>query len=183
MHRAFIAIAPVFFSLACASQSPDVSVASTGSAASTTSPALEALKRGGTFMFSLDESDPATTIRQQCAAKSGGDQAKADACYAEVRAIGSREGFRFTVGQDGQIVWTSFGSETPGNEIVFLEAPLSVTAEGDRVLVMTLTAAPHGTQAKGAQDWRGKAVRFELADDTLVMSDPRKGKLVFHRAK
>jgi hypothetical protein len=173
---------------ACASQSPDPPTSSpTGagsdrlaeSAGSTS--ALDTLRRGGSFMFSLDESAPSAMIHEQCGKESGGDPAKAETCYARVREQGSHEGIRFALDAQQRIVLTSFGLED-GKEAIYLEGPMSLVADGDRAVVGNFAAAPHGLQMKGKSAGPDKPVRIELPDaSTMVMIDQVKGRLVFHR--
>ncbi|HEY8091660.1 MAG TPA: hypothetical protein VIF09_27530 [Polyangiaceae bacterium] len=170
-----------------ASQGPDSTSLATSTAAETATPAagatsaLELLRQGGTFMFSLDESDPSVMQHERCASESGGDKAKADACYAHVRDVGSGEGMRFALDAGGRVVWTSFGHED-GKEVVFVEAPLNVSADGEHAVLSSFAAAPKGPQLKDEKDWASAKIRIELPDaTTMVMKDPRKGKLVFHR--
>ena len=175
---------------ACSSPVPGASSASpsgvsSGSltAASTSTPALDALKRGGTFMFALDESDPAARFRAECKTESGGDAARADACYARVREVGSHEGIRFALDANDHLVWTSFGIEE-GREVLYLEAPLAVATAGEHVVVGTPVATPKGSQLEGKAFPPGMSIHFEVVDDsTVVMNDPPKGRLDFHRTR
>lgn len=183
---------PFFAALvaACASQSPDPpTVSPTGvtaeplGAAAASTPALDLVHRGGSFLFSLDESDPSARFHEQCARESGGDAAEAEACYAHVREVGSHEGMRFTLDAGQRVVLTSFGLED-GKEAIYLEGPLDLRADGDRALLGTFAAPPHGLQMEGKDAWPKRPVRFEFVDDsTLVMTDEVKGRLVFHRAR
>lgn len=174
---------------ACASQSPDAgsTPAPVGAQSSplAVSPgatsALEILEAGGTFMFSLDESDPSARFHEQCASESAGDKAKADACYAHVRDEGSAEGMRFALDADHRVVWTSFGHDG-GKEVVYIAAPMNVSPDGEHAVVASFAAAPKGPQLQGEKDWASARIRIELPDaTTMVMNDPHKGKLVFHR--
>jgi hypothetical protein len=175
---------------ACASQSPDAPLPSpTGasteslSAATAMTPPLDLVRRGGSFLFSLDESAPAARWHEQCGKESGGNAAKADACYAHIREVGSHEGMRFSLDADQRVVLTSFGLED-GKDAVYLEGPLALRADGDHALVATFAAPPHGLQMEGSSVWPQKALRFEFVDaSTLVMTDEVKGRLVFHRAQ
>src|SRR5579883_11066 len=170
---------------ACASQSPDApsappAGASTGSlgAADAQTPALDVLRRGGSFAFSLDESDPAKYFRDQCAKESGGDAAKADACYAHVREVGSHEGIRFSLDERKQLVWTSYGTEN-GTEAIYIEAPLAITTEGDRAVWGTPAGEVRGAQLAREPHPARLRVRFEVVDaSTVTMVDPEKGRLV-----
>jgi hypothetical protein len=173
----------VFLSIAlgaCSSPVPGASSASPSgvssgslSAASTSTPALDA----------LDESDPAAGFRAECATSSSGDASKADACYARVRDVGSHEGIRFAFDADEHLVWTSFGIEE-GKEVLYIEAPLAVATAGDHVVVGTPVATPKGIQLEGKPFPPGMSIHFEVVDDsTVVMNDPPKGRLVFHRTR
>ena len=188
MHRIPALATLVTFSTlaACASQSPDAPTSSPLSASAsaldtetTGTSALAILKQGGTFMFSLDESDPAARMHDKCAAESGGEKAKADACYDAIREEGSTEGMRFA--PDGnRVMWTSFGRED-GKEIVYTAAPLSLAADGDHAVIASFVEAPRGPQP-GNMNWASAKIRIELPDTTtMIMKDPSKGRLVFHK--
>ncbi len=174
---------------ACSSQSPGPSSASPAgvtsgslSAASASTPALDVLKRGGSFAFALDESKPSEQFREECRAESGGDTAKADACYAHIRDVGSHEGFRFAFDASDHLVWTSYGRED-GKEVIYIEAPLAVATDGDHVVVGTPVGTPKGVQLEGKPFPAGTAIRFEVVDErTIATDDPHKGRLVYHRA-
>jgi hypothetical protein len=173
---------------ACASQSPDASTpGATGetslAASSATTPALDVLKQGGPFAFALDESDPSKIFHDQCNAESGGDSAKATACYAHVREEGAHELIRFSVGADGKLVWTSYGVED-GKEVIFLEVALAVTTDGDHAVVGRMVGTARGRHAGDGSVPPNKLVRFEASDaSTVAMIDPQKGRLVFHRVQ
>jgi hypothetical protein len=173
----------------CASQSPDAPTTSsqglsqgTLDVASGGTTALDLMKQGGTFMFSLDESDPAATFHAQCQKESAGDAAKADACYAHIRQEGSQEGMRFSLDPDQHVVWTSFGLED-GKEAIYIQSPMALTTDGERAVVATFAAAPRGVQVEGQPNWAAQRIHFAFPDaSTMVMNDKSKGKLVFHRA-
>jgi hypothetical protein len=176
---------------ACGSQGSDETTSSptavsteplTSATAST--PALDQIRHGGSFLFSLDESDPATMWHDRCGKESGGDAAKADACYAHIREVGSHEGMRFSVDADQRVILTSFGLED-GKDAVYLEGPLALRADGDHAVIGTFSARPHGLQMDGSSTWPQKPVRLELegGGSTLVMTDEVKGRLVFHRTQ
>jgi len=178
------------FGAACASQSPDAPTASPlGMSAealgpTAVTPPLDLIRRGGSFMFSLDESGPSATFHEQCSRETGSDAAKADACYAHVREVGSHEGMRFALDAEQRVVMTSFGLED-GKEAIYLEGPLALRTDGDHALLGTFAAPPHGVQMAGATTaWPKKPVRLEFeGDSTLVMTDEVKGRLVYHRAQ
>jgi hypothetical protein len=95
-----------------------VQAAPTGSAALVT----------GTWAFVLDASDPAQAIHQSCAAKSGGDASRAEACYAEIRAEGATEKIRITTDATGRSVWRSFGEKGSTEDLV-LQVPLELSSD------------------------------------------------------
>jgi len=173
---------------ACASQSPDTSSPSpvgdtSQKLSSAATPALDVLKQGGPFVFALDESDPSKLFHDQCNAQSGGDSAKADACYARVHEEGAHELIRFAVDADGRLVFTSYGVEE-GEEVLFLEVPLAVTTDGDHAVVGRMVGTARGRQAGEGPVAPNKLVRFEVTDATTVaMVDPQKGRLIFHHVQ
>jgi hypothetical protein len=186
--RFLAAVCVLVLPAACASQSPDPPAAMTGTTSETLStsavstPGLEQMKRGGPYMFSLDESDPSATFHAKCAKESGGDAAKADTCYAQIREEGSHEGMRFSLDAQQRIVWTSFGLED-GKEAIYLEGPLTIATDGQRGVVGTFAAPPHGLQMEGQTALPKKPIRFMFVDaKTMVMTDEVKGRLVFHTA-
>jgi hypothetical protein len=175
---------------ACASQNPDAPGSSpTGVSteplgpATTTSPPLDLVRGGGSFLFSLDESSPAARWHEQCGKESGGDAAKAEACYAHVREVGSHEGMRFGLDVEQRVVLTSFGRQD-GKDAIYLEGPLALRADGEHAVIATFATSPHGLQMEGKPAWPKKPLRFEFPDaSTMVMTDEVKGRLVFHRAQ
>jgi hypothetical protein len=147
------------------------------------STALLELRGGGDFMFVLDESAPASMWRTRCEGEHPRDAAAADRCYAAVREQGSHEGLRFSVDANKHLVFTSFGIED-GREATYLEVPLAVASEGDRVVAATPAGAAHGLQIADKPLPSDAVMRFELVDDTTIaMNDPQKGRLVFRRAR
>jgi hypothetical protein len=143
--------------------------------------ALETLRAGGRFAFSLDESDPAAGFRADCAAQHPGDAAGATTCYEAVRAVGEKEGFRFSLDPAGRLVWTSYGVED-GQPATYIEAHLDAALETEGVVAAKLAEPAHGRQVEATPLPPSKVFRFQLLDpNTLVVVDGRKGKLVYHR--
>lgn len=165
-----------FAVVACTGSAPtDPPVAAT-SAAVAQPEALE-----GTWAFDLDASDLAAPLRERCAAQTGGDRAKQEACFAEVRAEASREKIRFARAADGRVVWTSFGVQD-GREEVFLELPVELTADGPHAVLARAAGAPRGAQAERFAERAPTAMRVEIVDSrTIAMVDPSKGRLVYAR--
>jgi hypothetical protein len=146
------------------------------------STALLELRGGGDYMFQLDESGPASHFRTKCGLEHPVDRAAADACYAAIREEASHEGLRFAVDAGKHLVFTSFGIED-GREATYMEVPLAVASEGDRVVAMVPAGPAHGLQIDKKPLPRDIVMRVELVDDaTIVMNDPQKGRLVFRRS-
>jgi hypothetical protein len=143
---------------------------------------LDVLRAGGTFGFALEESDPSRGAHAQCATDHPGDAAGESACYAAISAQAAREAIRFSVDGQGRLVWTSFGIED-GKEVTYMEAPLIARNESSHVVAVNMADVPHGMQIKTPPATPPtETLRFEVVDaNTVVMVDPRKGKLVFHR--
>jgi hypothetical protein len=80
------------------------------------------------------------------------------------------------------VVLTPFDLED-GKEAIYLEGPLSLATDGDRGVLGTFAAVPHGLQMEGKTALPKKPVRFEFVDaKTMVMTDEIKGRLVYHRS-
>jgi hypothetical protein len=172
MHRSIALFAPLLL-VACASAAEPAATASH-------SP-LDTLRAGGSFAFVLDESDPAAKFHAQCAADHPGDAAGAAACYDAIRAVGSREGIRFSVDASGRLVWTSYGVEE-GKPATYVEVPLEASVERDGTVSAKLADRPHGMQVDAHEFPIDAVLRFQVVDaDTVVTIDPHKGKLVFRR--
>jgi hypothetical protein len=182
---------PVLAALACVAAASAAACSSTGGAAPGSSSAaqdltagdapttaVEVLRRGGTFMFALDESDPASRFRAQCA-RENADAAQASACYARIQDEGRQEGLRFAPSADGQIVFTSFGPK-PGGEEIYLQFPITVAAQGKTTVVARQVGSIVGSQPHPAT--YSHVAEFDVVDaNTIVQHDAEKGKLVFHR--
>ncbi len=98
-----------------------------------------------------------------------------------MRDEGAHEGIRFGLDAQQRIVLTSFGLED-GKDAIYLEGPMSLAADGDHAVVGNFSATPHGLQMEGKSGGPDKPVRIDLPDDsTMVMVDPVKGRLVYHR--
>jgi hypothetical protein len=86
-------------------------------ACTSSSPAPQAPTQdiAGTWRFMLDESDPGTRIKNECAQKEN-----AEACYAEAREEASHEKIRFTKVENGVTTYTAFDDEGGGKEKVWV---------------------------------------------------------------
>lgn len=162
----------VFFATACAATTSDPNTSSVAAAA-------KPADVSGTWAFVLDASDPAAQFHEKCASEHPGDEAKAAACYAEVREEASHEKLRFTKRDDGKYTFTSFADEGGGREVVFLEAPFELTPDGNGGIQTKLAGAPTGKFADRLKD-NPRTMRIEVVDArTIATEDPRKGRLVF----
>ncbi len=82
----------------------------------------------------------------------------------------------------GGLVWTSYCGGENGTEATCLEGPVDAAAESERTVSAHFVAIPHGVQFPQMDHVPSQAMRFEVVDaDTIVMVDPQKGRLVFHR--
>lgn len=179
MKTIFAAVAIVSCA-ACASQadtsSQGESVSQTTSASSA---AIDVIRAGGTFGFALDESDPAARIHASCNEEGAGDEAKSEGCYARIAAVAKTEGIRFTLDDRGRVVWTSYGENEKGEE-AYIRVPITLTAENGRFVRGAAAESAEGTRVP--PNLAAKTLPFEVLDaNTIVMNDPRKGRLVFHR--
>ena len=176
-----VACAFSLVSSACSAPTPERAASETSSAALTSGNAVEALS--GTWGFVLDASDVAAKVRAECATRFGTDATKREACYDDVRSEGATEKIRFSRDASGRSIWTSFGQK--GDKVVlFLEVPLDLSSESPRSVLGKVAGVPRGMQADDAAPHLplGTVMRFEVVDDqTIAMSDPRKGRLVFHK--
>ena len=163
---------------ACASAAPPSEVARA------TDPVSAPAEIRGRYLFSLEESDPARPLREGCVAKS---PANAEACYAQIAAVAAKEGLSFDKDERGQTIFASFGEEN-GAPQVYHTAPVALTPDGPDALLSKSLANATGTLATTRPMPAGTVVRIELADvsgrvaDTIAVVDPKKGRLVFHRA-
>jgi hypothetical protein len=147
------------------------------------SAALDVLRAKGDYMFVLDESAPRAMWVARCHDENPSDPAAADACFAKVHEEAAHEGLRFSVDAQQHLVFTSFGLED-GREATYMEVPLSVASEGDRVVAATPAGPAHGLQIDKKPLAADAVIRFEMVDErTIAMNDPSKGRLVFRRSQ
>jgi hypothetical protein len=166
---------------ACSGTTPEKPTTETSKAALTSGDSVAAL--AGTWGFVLDASDVAAKVRADCAGRFAADATKRDACYDEVRTEGATEKIRFSRDAAGRSLWTSFGQKGDKTEL-FLEIPLELSAESPRSVLGKVAGTPRGLQAEDATPHLppGTIMHFEIVDDqTIAMSDPKKGRLVFHK--
>ena len=167
---------------ACASASDsgtssDPARVSAAAAADSPTDAMRVLTAGGTYAFTLDESDPAAPLRDDCAKSAPSDPAS---CYAAIRAQGAREKIKLAPDGAGHVVFTSFGPED-GVATVWIEVPLTLAAEGAHGAVGTPAGPIKGAWASSPK-LAGVRMRFEVIDaTTIAMIDSKKGRLVYHK--
>jgi hypothetical protein len=135
----------------------------------------------GTWAFVLASSDVATPIRERCAKSSANEVTKAQACWNEIATEAAREKIRFTTDGAGHTVWTSFGSEG-SKEVVFVEVPVELAADGPGHVLAKIVGAPKGDHAAQFAKSSINLMRIEVVDArTIAMNDPKKGRLVFSK--
>jgi hypothetical protein len=165
--------------VACASAPSDAALGTSASPVSAPSEAHVATDLAGTWAFVLAASDVAAPIRARCAKDASDDASKAQACWNEVATEAAREKIRFATDAAGHTVWTSFGSEG-AKEIVFVEVPVELAADGPGHVLAKVSGAPKGDHAAQFAKASVNVMRIEVVDArTIAMNDPKKGRLVF----
>jgi len=136
----------------------------------------------GTWVFDLEASDVAKPIREKCAAQANGDQAKQQACWSEISTEAKQEMIRFSKpeGSTGRAVWSSF-AENGKNEVLFLEVPVDLSADGTGHVLAKIAGTPKGMQAEMFSKGSTNQMRIEVVETgkTIAMHDPKKGRLVY----
>lgn len=134
----------------------------------------------GTWAFVLAKSDVADGVRQDCNEEAKGDAAKASACYSAVETQAAKEKIRFSKDASGKMTWKSFGVDE-GKEVTFLEVPVTIAADGPGHVLAKIAGAPIGIQAERFSKANANAaMRIDVLDGrTIVMTDPKKGRLVY----
>lgn len=153
--------------------------AGAGEASSSTSSALGAALTG-TYDFVLEASDVAAKLRARCEAEGAGDQARAAACWDEVRSDAATEKIRFSVNERGEPIFTSFAL-AEGAEEVFLELPLALSEEKGTIVGKSAGWPPRGTLASRLAHVRSEMRIERSPDGTIVLLDPDKGRLAYRR--
>jgi hypothetical protein len=161
---------------ACAgTAAPEPSERST-STARTAEPAPDL---AGTWAFDLERSDVAHRLRAKCASEAAGDAAKEAACWDELRGEARLEKIRFSKARGNRSTWMSFVADG-SKEIVLLEVPLELTADGPMHVVAKIAGTPTGPQAERFAKSPPQTMRIEIVDDRrIALFDPEKGRLVY----
>lgn len=169
------AFALATLAIACSGTSAPESLGASPQQASAADPA----RVEGTFRFDLHASEVAGAVKEECAKESGGDRAKADACFAAIEAQAKREKIRFAKDKTGRMVWSSFGVD--GDKVeTFLEVPVELKSDGPSHVLATVAGKATGFQAAKIEKSEAKAMRVEIIDaTTIAMRDPKKGRLVY----
>ncbi|MBI2395767.1 MAG: hypothetical protein HYV09_39750 [Deltaproteobacteria bacterium] len=134
---------------------------------------------GAVFMFSLADSEGAKkAVDEDCGKKAKKDDKKLESCKKDAEAAGANEGIRFEKDDKGDWYWVSFGKEKD-KEVVYNKVKFTVGDEAEG----KLTLKPEGKdQGKKAMKTLPKEVVLEVPDEsTVVMQDPKKGKLVYKK--
>ncbi len=167
---------------------PTASTPASASAAPTTPPpppkkvAKEILfpDTGSTWMFSLaDSADAKKLAYDDCAKKGGKDAKKVEACTKDVETSATNEGIAFTKDDKGAWWWSSFGKDAKGKDVVYNKAAFDVAATTDNQATLTPKGKDLGTKPMAKMP---EKVVVDVADEnTVSMTDPKRGKLVYHK--
>jgi hypothetical protein len=139
--------------------------------------AKEVVEGGGTFMFSLaDSADAKKLWDEDCEKKAKKDEKKLEACKKDGEMAAANEGIKFEKGEKG-IAFTSFGKEKD-KEVEYLKATFKITKDEKSTLTLEPEGKVEGKQAKTAP----KVLTVEAKDDnTVILTDQKKGKLVYKK--
>jgi len=134
----------------------------------------------GTWVFDIDSSEVAASFKDMCAKKSNGDATKQAACWNEIHEEAGHEKIRFTKsGDSGQSVWRSFGA-FGAKEIVFVEVPVDLAADGQGHVLAKVAGKATGEHAEQFAKSSINQMRIDVIDaKTIAMNDPKKGRLVY----
>jgi hypothetical protein len=134
---------------------------------------------GATFMFSFaDSADAKKLADENCGKTAKKDDKKLDACKKEAETAAAGEGIRFEKDAKGDWWWISFGKEKD-KEVVYNKVKFKIASEADDKLTLT----PEGKdEGKKPMKTLPKEVVVDVPDEnTVAMSDPKKGKLIFKK--
>jgi len=154
--------------------------------------AREILAPGVPFLFAMRESAVFAELEAGCKKEVGGDtdRVKIDLCLRKVETEAMREGIRFDKGEGEQLVYVSFGKKPDGTEDVFLKVAVTVQTGGPQNQLRTKAAGkPEGMQVakmppEAIEQMQAAEFVVEAVDaTTVVVLDPKKGKLVYHKAQ
>jgi type IV secretory pathway VirB10-like protein len=129
------------------------------------------------FMFSLDDSpDAKAAMVAACEKKAKKNDKKKEACIKAGTEAASTEGFRIEKDDKGNTFWVSFGT-VKGKEVVFNKIEFTVSVAEDAKVTVT----PKGKDlGKRKMKKLPAEMVFEVPDEkTVVINDPKKGKLTY----
>ena len=141
--------------------------------------ASEVITGGGMFAFSLaDSADAKKLATDDCEKKAKKDEKKKEACLKDVDASAANEGIRFEKDDKGNWWWVSFGKEKD-KEVVYNKVMFKIASEADG----KITLKPEGKDGgKRPMAKLPAEVVLDVPDDnTVSMTDPKKGKLVYKK--
>ncbi len=173
------AAALVLSVVACASNAVPESTDHNSSAVRAAEPTADI---SGTWVFDLDASDVAAKVREKCATEAKGDSAKQTACWDEISAEAKQEMVRFSkIEANGHATWSSFASDGK-KEILFLEAPVNLSSDGTGHVLAKVAGPAKGQQAEMFAKSSTKQIRIDVVNDkTIVINDPKKGRLFYSK--
>jgi hypothetical protein len=137
----------------------------------------------GTWDFAVEASDVRADLKAQCQREGerADDPSRGAACWQDVLAESRNEKIRFTHDVSGRLVWTSFAVQG-GNEEVFVELPISLTASAQGRITARAAGWPKGTFVGRLKNLNAELEIERPADGSVVIVDPKKGRLVYRRA-
>ncbi len=134
---------------------------------------------GAVFGFSLaDSADAKKMVDDDCGKKAKKDDKKLEACKKDAETAAAVEGIRFEKDAKGDWWWVSFGKEKD-KEVVYNKVKFKIASEADGKITLT----PEGKdEGKKAMKTLPKEVVLEVPDEsTVIMTDPKKGKLTYKK--
>lgn len=142
--------------------------------------AKDVIVPGAVFMFSFDDSADAKKAALEPCAKKKKDEDKKK-CEDEAKAAASNEGIRFEKDEkSGNWVWVSFGKEKD-KEVIYNKIMIKDPKfDGDKV-TFTVAGKDSGKRAMKVKEGDTTPVTELVDENTVSMTDPKKGKLIFKK--
>lgn len=140
----------------------------------------ELISAGGTWAFSLADSPDAKKAADDGCKKKNKDAAKQEACLKDIEKAASAEGFRYEKDDKGNWWWVSFASEKD-KEVVVNKLMFKIDSDGE--VGGSAKLKPEGKDmGKKPMAKLPPEVVIDVPDEnTMVMTDPKKGKLTFKK--
>ncbi len=144
--------------------------------------AKDVIVPGATFQFSLaDSPDAMKAITDACAKKKKDEEKKK--CEEDARAEEENEGIRYEKGdKEGIWFWVSFGKEKD-KEVIYNKIPIKDPKFEGKKVVFTVAGKDTGKRAMKIKEGEATPATELVDDNTISMTDPKKGKLVFKLKK